>query len=815
MQNKKWLWVIASLFLFAFACSSEEKSTAKKEKTGEKIQVSAPPLTLKETKTDKITTKDVSIQPMPETELAPSPPNLPVGTATGTTQAPTKEIPSIPFQPTVVQNPLSVELILDASGSMNGLLGTESKWSVAKQMVEQLSLQWQGQNLREMQLGLRVFGSLSPLEANNCQDSQLIYPLQPTEKVSFAQSFANVAPQGNSSLAYAMEESAKDFTGQQEDRVIILIVDGKDTCGGDPCATASKLFTGLGNVITHVIGFDVTSEDETALQCIAEKGRGVYFRARTREELASAINESLQSTTPYNLKIKTLVGASPIPTTITVFKANTQEVLKTEASLGIELLRLPAGSYDILVEYTNSIARTKPSKIIKGVELTESGKIEQEVRFDLASLTLSARDAKGNPAPVEYKIFTEAGTEPIATTQSNGEETTYFIDPGVVDVVARSTAPTAQEMVLKEPHLTLDREQGMTKHFAFQTGALVLKGENSINEPVPFAYRVTRQGESAATILSGEFQANGGTIDLPPGQYDIFITGNDPSLTVQATGLLPEIKVEGGSIQELKAVLITGLLKIQATKADGKKTPSKITILSSVDKREFGILNAADGTTVISLPPGKYDILGSIISPIYATNPIAKLEGIEIEKGKTTEQTLVYNLGTIKLLGRSAKERLVNTFYTVYDEADYKVVATAGPQAGWIQFDLPPGHYSIKGVDADAESDPQPTVWQKEVQLTAKDTVAREMVFTNAKLRLIGRGTNHEIISVTFKLYEYGHDRPLLSGTTGDDWEAFDLVPGHYYIEASFHDKVTAQVLKKWVTLKVEENQLVEKELRF
>ena len=55
----------------------------------------------------------------------------------------------------------------------------------------------------------------------------------------------------------------------------------------------------------------------------------------------------------------------------------------------------------------------------------------------------------------------------------------------------------------------------------------------------------------------------------------------------------------------------------------------------------------------------------------------------------------------------------------------------------------------------------------------------------------------------------------MISGATGQDWQSFDLIPGSYYIEASYLDDATDQVLKKWITLKVGENEFVEKELRF
>jgi len=792
------------LLILGFGCSSKKEVGQKEEP--QKVQVASSTLELKAEKQapSKSAAETLSLIPLPlESGQVTQPP------------LETKPLPqSIPFQPTIIKGGLAVELIVDASGSMNGILGADTKFNIAKSLLEDLARQWSGLKEPAVNLAIRTFGSEYPLEANQCDDTKMILPVGAIDSIKVKESLNLIQAKGSSPIAYALRKAAEDLGQQNEDRVVILLTDGKDTCEQDPCTVSKELYEGVYKIITHVVGFDVAQEDEATLKCIADASRGVFLVARNKEELASALDEALRSTVPYNLRLKVLVGGSPLPTTITVYKSGTQEMVQREQSYGIELFRLKPGNYDILVEYANSIEASKPSKILKGVELTEQGKVEQEVRFDLASVTLSARDAKGEPAKTEYQFYKAGSQEKVAAFTSDGGEKTIFIAPGSYDLVANRVAE-GQEMTLLEPAINLTIEQGFIKHFAFQTGTLVLKAQTSLKQPVGILYQVTKAGNPGAIVTKGQADSSGGKIELPPGDYDIYVEGQDPAAQLQAKGEIKNIKMEGGAILEKMATLIVGTLNLQAFKTEKDFAPTEFKIINPADNREVAKLTAKEGKASIALPPGKYDIQALLISTFYTKPPMKEAKGVAIEEGKTLDQTLRFELGTLKLLGRNSKEQRINSKLYIYEGGTENVVASAGPQEGWVQFDLAPGNYDVKVEDAQATVDPKPYVWQRDITIEVNSLYVREAVFTNAKLRLIGRGTNNEIVPVEFKVYEYGHDRPLLNGVTGQDWQSFDMPPGKYYIEASFHDLDTSQTLKKWVNLKVAENEFVEQELRF
>ena len=75
---------------------------------------------------------------------------------------------------------------------------------------------------------------------------------------------------------------------------ILLVTDGEETCGGDPCAVADSLRTGDANVTTHVVGFALNEEQARLVSCIAERGGGLNLRAASARELSNALFSVLE-----------------------------------------------------------------------------------------------------------------------------------------------------------------------------------------------------------------------------------------------------------------------------------------------------------------------------------------------------------------------------------------------------------------------------------------------------------------------------------------------------------------------------------------
>ena len=122
-----------------------------------------------------------------------------------------------------------------------------------------------------------------------------------------------LTPKGKTPLSDAVRQAAEQLKFTENKATVILLSDGVETCNADPCAVATEL-EGLGiDFTTHVIGFDIkTEEDKAQLVCLAENTGGQYFDAENtagleRRQLMRRLKKLLTS----RLSRKSKTGNNP------------------------------------------------------------------------------------------------------------------------------------------------------------------------------------------------------------------------------------------------------------------------------------------------------------------------------------------------------------------------------------------------------------------------------------------------------------------------------------------------------------------------
>ena len=176
-------------------------------------------------------------------------------------------------RPVVSLNDRSVEIVVDASRSMWGRMDGEPKMVVAKDILEDVSY-WFPEDLN---LALRAYGSSSASESNNCADSALLVPFGDENRESIRHAIANLRPLGQTPIAYALNQASRDFGMSQDDRALVLVTDGIESCGGDPVRAARELREQ--GITVHLIGFglgNAADEDRASLQAVASASGGHY-----------------------------------------------------------------------------------------------------------------------------------------------------------------------------------------------------------------------------------------------------------------------------------------------------------------------------------------------------------------------------------------------------------------------------------------------------------------------------------------------------------------------------------------------------------
>jgi Ca-activated chloride channel family protein len=200
-----------------------------------------------------------------------------------------------------------VELILDASGSMNGDDGTgRPKIDAAKEALATLV-----DSLPEAApVGLRVYGHRvpNPDKANGCTDTELIVPVGPLDKASMRTRIDSFAATGFTPIGLSLQQAAADLPPEGP-RSIILVSDGVDTCAPpDPCQVARDLAAQGIDLRIEAVGFQVDAEAAEQLRCIAEATGGSYVDApdaqRLTEGLARLSARALRTYVPLGTPVQ-------------------------------------------------------------------------------------------------------------------------------------------------------------------------------------------------------------------------------------------------------------------------------------------------------------------------------------------------------------------------------------------------------------------------------------------------------------------------------------------------------------------------------
>lgn len=226
-------------------------------------------------------------------------------------------------RPAVSLDDRAVEIVVDASGSMWGQIGGVSKMQIAKQTLEDVSY-WLPD---DVDLALRAYGSSSARASNNCADSNLLVPFGEMNRDGIRRAIAGLKPTGQTPIAYALNQAARDFGTLDSDRIIVLVSDGIESCGGDPVQAAYALREQ--GVTTHLIGFGLgngAGEDTASLQAVANAGGGRYVTASSAEELQAALAET-------------------VATSFSVYQGNHEVASGSLGSAGVMLL--PEGDYRV------------------------------------------------------------------------------------------------------------------------------------------------------------------------------------------------------------------------------------------------------------------------------------------------------------------------------------------------------------------------------------------------------------------------------------------------------------------------------------
>ena len=177
-----------------------------------------------------------------------------------------------------------VMVVYDASGSMWGQIDGTSKIEIARDVMGDLLDSWPDNT----NLGLVAYGHR---QGGDCADFETVVPIGPVDRSDFRQVVDGINPLGRTPLSAAVQHAAEELSWRDAPATVILISDGIENCQADPCALSAQLAEQGVAFTTHVIGFDLATDEHPHLACIAQNTGGMFLPAQDAAELAAAVQQ--------------------------------------------------------------------------------------------------------------------------------------------------------------------------------------------------------------------------------------------------------------------------------------------------------------------------------------------------------------------------------------------------------------------------------------------------------------------------------------------------------------------------------------------
>lgn len=172
--------------------------------------------------------------------------------------------------------------IFDCSQSMFARWQSDTKINIAQKLLSNMldSLK----NVKNLELAFRVYGHQKNFPPQDCDDSKLEVPFSKNNYKKIEHKLKSLVPRGTTPIAFSLEKSADDFPQCKDCRnIIILITDGLEECGGDPCAV-SQMLQKKGIILKPFI-IGIGKNFKESFDCV-----GTYFDATSEIEFNKALN---------------------------------------------------------------------------------------------------------------------------------------------------------------------------------------------------------------------------------------------------------------------------------------------------------------------------------------------------------------------------------------------------------------------------------------------------------------------------------------------------------------------------------------------
>ncbi|MGV3633052.1 MAG: vWA domain-containing protein [Pseudorhodoplanes sp.] len=461
-------------------------------------------------------------------------------------------------------------LIMDASGSMWGQVGGQTKIGAARAAVRTILSTWKPDD----RLGLVAYGHRAK---GDCRDIEVLVPVSRFDPERIRAAVDGLDPKGKTPIADALRLAAQTLKSTEARATVVLVSDGIETCAPDPCAVAAELKKAGVGFVAHVIGFDVADPAaRNQLQCIARVTGGVYLDARNASGLEQALGKAVAAaqggrveseapakpaSDPYHGKnvrgiARLADGLDPI-----VDPALTWQLYKAAGGGKADFVNsffgsalaeaIAPGDYVMRVEY-GQVHREVPLRIERNAPALLDVVLDAGYVTSEGSIAGTGAKAEG----ITWEVYSAAG-QWIATDYN---ALPRFVLPAgdYVLHLTRGTAKTQKPFALAAGDsinvaLTLDAGKLLVSALYAAGGPKVEKGL------VVEVHAPSASGSGRGAWIATNYEPVS-QFDLPTGSYDVTVGVGEARRTVRAD-------VKSGTATRLDVAIEAGVVGVKAASA--------------------------------------------------------------------------------------------------------------------------------------------------------------------------------------------------------------------------------------------------------
>ncbi len=317
------------------------------------------------------------------------------------------------------EQPTRILVVFDASQSMYARWQTDTRINIARSILNELldSLD----KIDNVQVALRVFGHQKRFPPQDCDDTRLEVPFGDNNISRIRNRLRTITPRGTTPIAASLEEAVNDFPPCEDCRnIVVLITDGIEECGGDPCE-ASRILQQKGIVLRpFVIGIGRDFREE--FECV-----GHYFDGSSESEFEASLNiiisQIISSTTSQVNLLDVYESPSESNVPVTFYDHYTGKI-KHSFVHTLNHRGLPDTLYflDPVVTY-DMVVHSTPQVRVNGIELV-SGK-HNIIAADAARGSLRVKT--DGPSPVNHQVIVrKKGSMETLRVQSLNQSLKYL-----------------------------------------------------------------------------------------------------------------------------------------------------------------------------------------------------------------------------------------------------------------------------------------------------------------------------------------------------------------------------------------------------